>query len=1383
MNFVRYSSVLKGEVDGDEKTEKPENPRETANPLSVLTFSWLLRLFIVGYKRELEVTDLYSPLYEHRSDVLGDKFESMWNEEKAKALIKNHDPSLLCVISRIFGCDIMFHGLVLVCLELFVRTSQPLFLGRLIRYFTQQQIKSDEEKFVSAGDLITLKQAYWYASGVILCSVIYVLIFHSYMMSVYHIGMKIRVGCCSLIYRKALRLSKTALGQTTVGQIVNLLSNDVNRYDSSVIYMHYLWVGPLETVVVTYFLWQEIGVASIVGVAALLIVIPLQAWLGKKTSSLRLRTAIKTDERVRLMNEIISGIQVIKMYTWEKPFAKLVSYARRKEINVIRKKMHIRGLLLAFTVFHARLAIFLSVFSYAVQGYPINAEKVFVVISYYNILRLTMTVYFPQGISQVAEALVSTKRLQKFMLYDETVNLNSKPAKVGSEKVNGVKIGNSYNKTASLIQQNEYSINMTNVTARWTPDLNENTLNDINIKFPAGKLSSIIGPVGSGKSSLLHAILKELPVSSGSISVNGRISYTSQEPWLFAGSIRQNILFGEPYEKDRYREVTRVCALRTDFEQFPYGDKTVVGDRGVTLSGGQRARINLARAIYKKADIYLLDDPLSAVDSHVGKHLFEECIVDYLKSMTRILITNQLQYLNNIEHIVVLESGSVIAEGSYKKLQESGKDFTKLLLSRSDTEEADVSDKPLHKHHSSVQSVASLVDENRSQQEPQEVAEMRSVGTVGFGVYGAFIRASGHTCSIVVCLLCCILTQILASGGDYWVTYWVNLEDRSFRIKGNEDYLLVNQTINSSSNTSLADQYTREIDFINNSNIISDDKLSRNLVSGPLFAFTRKTCLYIFCAIMVLTVIITIVRTFLFFNMCMKASMRLHDNMFNSITRATMRFFNTNPAGRILNRFSKDMGSIDEMLPIGFIFCVQIGLRLISVITVISIVNYLLLVPTVFIAILFYYLRAFYLATSRSIKRLEGVTRSPVFSHLNASIQGLTTIRAFKAQSILEKEFDNHQDLHSSAWFIFLASSRTFGYWLDVFCVIYISLVTLSFLYLGTETFGGNVGLAITQSIGLTGMIQWGMRQSAELENQMTSVERVLEYSNVEKEPPLESPFDKKPPASWPNEGKIEFSKVFLKYSIGEPHVLKNLSFTINPGEKIGIVGRTGAGKSSLISALYRLAYLDGEIRIDNIDTTTLGLHDIRSKISIIPQEPVLFSGTIRKNLDPFDEYSDSVLWNALQAVELKEAVSDLPDGLNAKMSEGGTNFSVGQRQLVCLGRAIVRKNKILVLDEATANVDPLTDALIQLTIRRKFSECTMLTIAHRLNTVMDSDKVLVMDAGCLVEFDHPYILLKNKEGFLYRMVEQTGKATAETLLNVAAANYKPYIDDPEVSS
>nr|CAH7729854.1 unnamed protein product [Callosobruchus chinensis] len=612
---------------------------------------------------------------------------------------------------------------------------------------------------------------------------------------------------------------------------------------------------------------------------------------------------------------------------------------------------------------------------------------------------------------------------------------------------------------------------------------------------------------------------------------------------------------------------------------------------------------------------------------------------------------------------------------------------------------------------------------------PRPVEEQKSTGSVGAYVYKSYFKAGGNCCVIFMFFVLFISSQLIASGSDYFITYWyVNI-------------ILVSDRNDTSSGQ----------DF---------------------WEFSRETCIYVYSGLVGVLILMTLVRSFTFFAICMRASMRLHDRMFESITRTTMRFFNTNSAGRILNRFSKDMGAIDELLPAAMIDCLQIGLALLGVIVVVAIVSPWLMVPTCIIGIIFYLMRIFYLRTSRNVKRLEGVTRSPVFSHLSASLLGLTTIRAFGAEDVLTKEFDSHQDLHSSAWFAFISTSRAFGYWLDIVCIIYITLVTFSFLLIGNEKFGGNVGLAITQAIGLTGMFQWGMRQSTELENQMTSVERVLEYSSIEQEPELESAPEKKPPETWPEDGKVEFRHVYLRYFPDDPYVLKDLNFIILPKEKVGIVGRTGAGKSSLINALFQLTETAGQILIDEINICNIGLHDLRTKISIIPQEPVLFSGTMRKNLDPFDEYSDADLWKALEEVELKEAVEDLTAGLNSKMSEGGSNFSVGQRQLVCLARAILRNNKVLVLDEATANVDPQTDALIQHTIRKKFQNCTVLTIAHRLHTIMDSDKVLVMDAGTMREFGHPYTLLQNPKGIFFGMVEQTGRAMADALFRVAKESH-----------
>ncbi|KOC62515.1 putative multidrug resistance-associated protein lethal(2)03659 [Habropoda laboriosa] len=1342
-------------MDGKVKQERKKHPREGANPLSILTLAFTLPTFWVGCRRDLEVTDLYKPLKEHKSSYLGSKISRIWEKEYQEKKLK--EPSLVKVLMKCFGAQIMLYGIILAVLEISLRLSQPLFLGLLIRYYNQMnsepipvhtvkttlynssisQVHEIEDAMKPLSPLtrcvlvlqpillgwllqyynsiqVTKDSAYLYAGGVILCSALLIFVIHPYMMGILHMGMKMRIACCTLIYRKALKLSKTALGETTIGQAVNLLSNDVNRFDIAIIHLHYLWIGPLETIIITYFMYDKVEISALIGVAVLLMFIPLQGYLGKKSSIFRLKTAIRTDERVRLTNEIISGIQAIKMYCWEKPFSSLVERARRREVNVIRAMSLIRGITMSFIMFTTRLSLFVTILAYISYDQKITAEKVFMLQAYYNVLRQTMTVYFPQGITQMAELLVSVKRLQRFMLYEE-IDYANKISESNQKGSNDEKKRNdaTQEKVKLSDPEGEHIITLTNASAKWLVYEQEDTLKNINIKVKMGELVAIVGQVGCGKSSLLNVILKELPLRSGGVKINGKIAYASQEPWLFAGSVRQNILFGKKMDQFRYDRVVKACQLKRDFTLLPYGDKTIVGERGISLSGGQRARINLARAVYAETETYLLDDPLSAVDAHVGKHMFEECIVKYLRGKTRILVTHQLQYLHNVDRIIVLKDGAIQAEGSYNELASMGIDFGRLLENQpEDVEERSGSGPPSRttSRNASISSLSSLKSNATEKDDPVEVAETRTKGKISGKVYGGYFRAGGNWCVVATVTMLCILAQLSASGSDFFISQWVNMEER-----------YVNETAN-------------------------------GLVENWESPISRNICIYVYSALIVFTVVITLTRSIAFFTTCMRASIRMHDRMFECISRATMRFFNINSSGRVLNRFSKDMGAIDELLPMALIDCLQIGLSLLGIIVVVGIANYWLMIPTVIIAVIFYYIRVFYLATSRSVKRLEGVTRSPVFGHLSATLQGLPTIRAFEASEILTKEFDQHQDLHSSAWYIFISSSRAFGLWLDFFCVVYIALVTMSFLLqndISSSVEGGSVGLAITQSIGLTGMFQWGMRQSAELENQMTSVERVLEYTNVDSEPPLESTPEKKPKESWPEEGKIDFRNVYLRYDPAESPVLKNLNFVIYPQEKIGIVGRT-----------------DGYIEVDGIKTNEIGLHDMRSKISIIPQEPFLFSGSLRKNLDPFDTCSDNLLWQALEEVELKEM------GLEAHINEGGSNLSVGQRQLVCLARAIVRNNPILVLDEATANVDPKTDELIQRTIRTKFAKCTVLTIAHRLNTVMDSDRILVMDAGNVVEFDAPHLLIE-KKGHLNNMINETGPAMAEVLKEVARQTYE----------
>ncbi|KAF5283714.1 hypothetical protein FQR65_LT13749 [Abscondita terminalis] len=1283
----------------------PERPQPDKRTFSRYT----LPTFFQSYKKELEITDLYKTFSGHKSKTLGDKIEIAWRAEEKRATKLQKQPSMKRVLIKLFGLQFILHGLICCVLEFGVRMTQPLLLGKLISYYTPNESN------------ITKAEAYGYAGGVIGCSLLSVLIVNPYQINVLHIGMKIRVACCSLIYRKCLRLSKTSMAKTTIGQMVNLLSNDVNRFDVAVLFAHYFWIGPIQAIICTYFMYEEVGYSALIGVLSLLLLIPLQSFgLAKMIARFRFKTATKTDERVRLMNEIISGIQVIKMYNWEQPFARFVALARRNEIKFIRSASFIRGIILSFKIFATRISLFLTILSYVLLGNKITAKNVFVITGLYNVLRQGMTNHFPQAVSQMAEAKVSINRLNKFMLYDEKPNVPVTPnQRVLKDRIKG----------ESFIEKNKnYSVVIENGLAKWNGSSTTNTFENLNIKIEKGSVVAVIGPVGSGKSSLLQVILKELSLHSGTLEVDGEVSYAAQEPWLFTGSVRQNILFNKPYEIDKYKNTINKCSLKKDFHLFPYGDKTIVGERGVSLSGGQRARINLARAVYQDADIYLLDDPLSAVDSHVGRELFDNCIMGYLKGKTVILVTHQLQYLKDVNHIIILENGVVKARGNYDELKKSGLDFAKLLKSEFEhIEEKQVTPCITRKisRDDSVTSTSTLDNSSVDGVNPND--EQRAKGSVSSTAYRDYIVTGTNWFFVGFVFLLFIMAQTAGSYGDVFITQWVNLEESRH---SNESSRILR------------------------------------------FNFSTNTSICIYTAVTVATVILTLSRSLTFFYACMRSSVKLHDNMFGSIINATMRFFNTNSSGRILNRFSKDMGAIDEQLPTAMIDCVQVFLILIGIIAVVASVNSWLLVPTFVIVVIFYLLRVFYLATSRSVKRLEGVTRSPVFAYLNASLQGLTSIRAFRAEAALIKEFDELQDLHSVTWFLFISTSRAFGYWLDLICVIYIALVTLSFLFVGEETFGGNVGLAITQALGLTGMFQWGMRQSAEMENQMTSVERVLEYNDIEHERPLKSDSKKKPAATWPDKGKIQFVKVYLNYFPDDSPVLNNLNFTVKPLEKVGIVGRTGAGKSSLINALFQLSDTKGSILIDDVDITEIGLHDLRSKLSIIPQEPVLFSGTMRKNLDPFDEYSDEALWKALNDVQLKESIDELHLGLNAVVQEGGSNFSVGQRQLICLARAILRNNKVLILDEATANVDPRTDALIQTAIRAKFASCTVLTIAHRLNTVMDSDKVLVMDAGEMVQFDHPYLLLQEADGVFYGMVQKTGTTMAESLMNIAKDNY-----------
>ncbi|EDW47093.1 GM21118 [Drosophila sechellia] len=1144
-----------------------------------------------------------------------------------------------------------------------------------------------------------------YAVTQIATSALSVMIFTPTMFGIHHVCFKMRVAMGSMIFRKALRLTKGALGDTTSGHVVNLISNDIPRLDSALYFVHYLWVGPLQVLVITYLMYQEIGISAVFGVLFMLLFMPIHLYLGTMTSALQLKAAERTDNRIRMVNEIISAIQVLKMYAWEQPFEQMVTQAREKEMNTIRQGQYITGFGFACRIVLSRVAIFLSLVGYVILGKVFTPEIAFMITAYYNVLLAAMSIYVPSAIIQTAQFLTSIRRVEQFMQSEE---LSS------SDKSEGPFKDTVADPPYILL---ESAISIRDLKAKWDPNSPDYTLSGINLQIKPGSVVAVIGLTGSGKSSLIQAILGELKAESGQLKVNGSLSYSSQEAWLFSGTVRQNILFGQPMDSQRYEEVVKKCALERDFDLLPLRDHTIVGERGASLSGGQRARISLARSVYRKASIYLLDDPLSAVDASVARHLFKQCVRGHLRGSTVVLVTHQEQFLQHVDQIVIFANGQIKAVGDYESLLKTGLITSLGSLSKTDNHEEQEPSKlscPDNKNE------ITPIEENYEQtvggsNSGKEHVERLESGGISPALYRKYFQAGG------------LYFQVAVTGGDYFLSYWVKKEG----------------------------SYTAQGEMEN--------------------VDSKSMDLYKYTLIIILAVIMNLSSSILLFNIAKKASIRLHNTIFKRVTRATMHFFSINKHGSILNRFTKDMSQVDEVLPVVLVDVMQIALWLAGILIVIANVNPLLLVPTLILSVIFYHLRNLYLKTSRDLKRVEAKNRSPVYSHLAASLNGLTTIRAQDAQRVLEKEFDSYQDAHSSAFFMYISTSKAFGYSMNCICVIYISIITLSFFAFPPGN-GADVGLLITQAMVLIDMVQWGVRQTAELENTMTAVERVVEYESIEPEGMLEATDDKKPPKTWPEQGEIVFEELSLRYTpdAKAENVLKSLSFVIQPREKVGIVGRTGAGKSSLINALFRLSYTDGSVLIDTRDTRQMGLHDLRRQISIIPQEPVLFSGTMRYNLDPFDEYSDEKLWGCLEEVKLKDVVSDLPDGLASKISEGGTNFSVGQRQLVCLARAILRENRILVMDEATANVDLQTDGLIQATIRSKFRDCTVLTIAHRLHTIIDSDKVMVMDAGRVVEFGSPYELLtKSDSKVFHNLVNQSGRATYEGLLKIAQETFE----------
>ncbi|XP_045532539.1 multidrug resistance-associated protein 1 isoform X1 [Pieris brassicae] len=1309
------------------KFEKNQCPETASGYPSRLTFSWFDPLALTGFKRSLVESDLWALNPQDSSEEIVPRFAKYWeralkkrdaatgtkatySKTSASVNFKSENEmkpaSILPALCLAFGGEFFFGALLKLFNDLLMFVS-PQLLRLLIGF-----VESNE----------TIWKGYLYAVALLACAIAQTLLLAHYFTRMYLVGMRIRTALTNAIYRKSLRISNAAKKDSTVGEIVNLMSVDAQRFLELMAYINMIWSAPLQITLALYFLWGILGPSVLAGLAVMIVLIPVNGLIANRVKTLQIRQMKYKDERVKLMNEILNGIKVLKMYAWEPSFEDQVIKIRNKEMNVLKQTAYLNSATAFIWSCAPFLVTFLTFFTYVIsdpENHVLTPVNVFVSMALFATMHLPLGL-LPIIVVTTIETAVGIKRLNKFMnaeeLDEESVEHDPK-------------------------DPNPLSIENCNFSWGDTP---EPILKNINLQVPKGHLVAVVGAVGSGKSSLLSALLGEMYKTSGRINTFGTFAYVPQQAWIQNATLQDNILFGNSLDKGKYNNVINMCALKPDFEMLPGGDQTEIGEKGINLSGGQKQRVSLARAVYCDADNYFLDDPLSAVDSHVGKHIFDKVIGPngLLQNKTRVWVTHQVSYLAQTDLVVVLRDGEVSEVGTYQQLLEKKGAFAEFLLNhlsdaeRTSPEELDEIKQDLEsklgsEFQNKLQRARSLSEsasetevpaggdrrgsvkrrtpednaEERKEKNKLIEAEKAETGSVKWAVYKQYLTSVGVMASLVTFIMNMIL-QMFQVGSNYWLAKW-----------SNDNQMMVNGTV---------------------------DKSRRDLFLG------------VYGGLGIGQVITVSVSSLALYLGTLVAARTLHSKLLSGVLRApSIGFFDCTPTGRILNRFSKDVEVLDNVLPMtlrGWTACFFSVLGTLFVISVSTPIFVFAIVP---IGVLYYVIQRFYVATSRQLKRLESVSRSPIYSHFSESITGATTIRAYGVTERFVEESERGVDHNQACYYPSCIANRWLAIRLEMIGNVIIFFAALS-VVLGRETIDpGIVGLSVTYALQITQILNWLVRMTSEVETNIVAVERIKEYSDTPSEAAWNLPNG--PGSTWPETGALQLDGLTICYRPGEP-VLRDLTCTVSPREKLGIVGRTGAGKSTLTLGLFRIVEpTSGKIMIDGIDISSIGLHQLRSRITIIPQDPILFSGTLRLNLDPFETFTDDQIWRSLEHAHLKAFVQGLPSGLLHEVSEGGGNLSVGQRQLVCLARALLRKTPLLVLDEATAAVDLETDDLIQKTIRTEFASCTVLTIAHRLNTIMDSTRVMVLDKGQLVEYAPPEQLLQDKNSIFYSMAKDAG--------------------------
>ena len=1364
---------------------KPPVPRERtiskeygASFFSLLTFQWMSSMMTVGYQRPLELNDIWLVNPNRKADLLAEKLTASFNRRVARG----DKYPLLWAMHETFKVEFWIGGFCQLFANVF-QVMSPFTLRYLIQFAAEAYAAQH-----GSGNGPAIGKGLGLVFGVTIMQILQSLGTNHFIYRGMMVGGQSRGVLITVIFEKAMRISGrakaggkaiedenapvegTKIDDATAkknflkrfldkkvqpkggpqtpedtgkgisgdgvgwgnGRVVNLMSTDTYRVDQASGMFHMIWTSPVSILITLVVLLINLTYSALAGFALLVIGIPVLTE-AIKTLFVRRRAINKvTDQRVSLTQEILQAVRFVKYFGWESSFLERIGDIRKREIRAIQVLLAIRNAINAVSMSLPIFASMLSFITYSLSKHELNPAPIFSSLALFNSLRMPLNL-LPLVIGQVTDAWASLGRIQEFLIAEEQKDDFIWDME-GPEAVIMDHADFTWERTASrdpdkdtrtkkqlkaAEKEEKAHIKAEKAAEKAGKNLDSGEGNDStstltkvepfqlhNMDFTVGRneLLAVIGGVGSGKSSLLAALAGDMRRTKGQVTMGATRAFCPQYAWIQNATVRENILFGKDMDQKWYNEVVDACALRPDLDMLPAGDATEIGERGITVSGGQKQRLNIARAIYFNSDIVLMDDPLSAVDAHVGRHIFDKAICGLLKDKCRILATHQLHVLSRCDRIIWLQEGHIETIDTFDNLMKHNEAFQKLMASTAQEEETQ---KEEEINEDEVEDEKK--DAKKSRKIKKAVAlmqqEERAVKSVPWSVYGAYIRASGSIFFGPAVLFLLVISQCANIATSLWLSYWV-------------------------------------------SDVFG---LSEGAYIGIYAALGVVQALLMFSFSISLSILGT------------TASRVMLNKAMTRVLRAPMSFFDTTPLGRITNRFSKDVDIMDNNLTDAMRMYFFTLAMIVSVFTLIIVFFHYFAIALGPLFLMFLFSASYYRASAREMKRHESVLRSVVFARFSEAVSGTVSIRAYGLQDHFIKGLRDAVDEMNSAYYLTFSNQRWLSVRLD--CIGNLLVFTTGVLVV-TSRFNVSpsiAGLVLSYILSIVQMIQFTVRQLAEVENAMNATERIHYYgTELECEPPLKlAPV----PDSWPEQGAITFSNVQMRYRPTLPLVLQGFDLAIKPGERIGIVGRTGAGKSSIMSTLFRLVDLaDGSITIDGVDIATIGLQDLRSRLAIIPQDPTLFRGTIRSNLDPFNKHTDLELWSALRQSDLVDADANFGDQriqhsrihLDGLVEEEGLNFSLGQRQLMALARALVRGSQIIVCDEATSSVDMETDAKIQRTMATAFKGKTLLCIAHRLKTIIGYDRICVMDQGRIVELDTP-VRLWESGGVFRGMCERSG--------------------------